>query len=133
MKKYQTKQRTQLLDFFKTNLHSQFSARQIADYFSGGGISLSSVYRNLSQMENEGILKRTFQKNSKEPLFQYLDPLQCSGYLHLVCSGCGLTSHMDNIIADNLSQSLKSNNGFMVNLHHATLYGMCENCSTIDA
>ena len=59
MKKYDTRQRDSLLDFLNQHPDQSLSVRQIAQALCARQISLSAVYRNLSQLEAEGLIART--------------------------------------------------------------------------
>lgn len=54
MAKYLTRQRRQLLDYLSWHTDEQMTARQIADALTQENISLSAVYRNLSDLEADG-------------------------------------------------------------------------------
>ncbi len=132
MKKYETKQRRMLLEFFKSNVHTAFSARQLGEIFAQEGISQSAIYRNLSQMEQENLLCRSTHAGEKEALYRYIDPVACRGHLHLVCTECGETSHVSRKVSDELSHAAKESHGFSVSFQGATLYGTCEECAPWD-
>ena len=59
MAKYLTRQRKRLLEYLSEHTDEQMSARQIADALAADEISVSAVYRNLSALEEEGLLKRS--------------------------------------------------------------------------
>ena len=54
MSKYMTKQRKALLNYLSAHADEKLSAKQIEENLSGEGISISAVYRNLSDLEKEG-------------------------------------------------------------------------------
>ncbi len=56
MAKYLTRQRKRLLEYLSEHTDEQMSARQIADALATDEISVSAVYRNLSALEEEGLL-----------------------------------------------------------------------------
>ena len=58
MSKYITKQRKLLLSFLENHVDSQLSTSQIANELKDDSISVSSVYRNLSDLELEGKVRR---------------------------------------------------------------------------
>jgi len=58
MPKYETRQRRALLSFLSNHPDEQFSARQIASELEKDGISLSAVYRNLTDLEAESRICR---------------------------------------------------------------------------
>lgn len=56
------RQRKRLLEYLSEHTDEQMSARQIADALATDEISVSAVYRNLSALEEEGLLKRSVGK-----------------------------------------------------------------------
>lgn len=72
MARYLTRQRKQLLEYLSEHTDEQMTARQIADALTAESISISAVYRNLSALEEEGILKRSIRENTREVYYQYI-------------------------------------------------------------
>ena len=56
--KYMTKQRKALLAFLSEHADEELTAKQLETALSGEGISISAVYRNLSDLEKEGKIRR---------------------------------------------------------------------------
>ena len=84
MAKYLTKQRGRLIEYLSSHTDEQITARQIADALTADEISVSAVYRNLSAMEKEGLLKRSAAENTKEAFFRYMGSDKCKNSLHLL-------------------------------------------------
>ena len=85
MARYLTRQRKQLLEYLSEHTDEQMTARQIADALTAESISISAVYRNLSALEEEGILKRSIRENTREVYYQYIAAEECKDSLHLSC------------------------------------------------
>ena len=85
MAKYLTRQRKRLLEYLSEHTDEQMSARQIADALAVDEISVSAVYRNLSALEEEGLLKRSVREGTREIFFQYIAAEECKDSLHLSC------------------------------------------------
>ena len=94
MPKYNTKQRNLLMDFLAAHPDEEFTAREIAGALSEQGISQSAVYRNLADLEEEGLLKRRTRPGGRENHFRYLGNTHCAEALHLSCKVCGRTIHL---------------------------------------
>ena len=77
MARYLTRQRKQLLKYLSEHTDEQMTARQIADALTAESISISAVYRNLSALEEEGILKRSIRENTREVYYQYIAAEGC--------------------------------------------------------
>ena len=70
MKKYMTSQRKILLEYLSRHHDRQISAKQIEEDLRLQGISLSAVYRNLSDLENENLVKRCTKGGKREVYYQ---------------------------------------------------------------
>jgi len=129
MSKYMTKQRKLLTDYLSLHADESISAGQIADALSDQ-ISKSAVYRNLSAMEAEGKVRRIVSGSSREIFYQYADAHACEGCLHLSCTKCGKTMHMQKQIADRLVDSVALNDKFSIDKGETVIYGVCAECNS---
>ena len=128
MAKYMTRQRKTLTDFLLLHADEDLSARQISLALSGDGISLSAVYRNLSELEEEGKVHRTSKGGSRDVFYRYTDANECRRHLHLSCSECGRTFHMPVEVTDRLISAVEQNTEFQIDRTGTVLYGLCKNC-----
>lgn len=128
MSKYMTKQRRSLLGYLSQHADETLSAKQIEEALSHEGISISAVYRNLSELEKEGKIRRVNQSGSREVYYQYTDSDHCRECLHLSCEKCGKTYHMNNAGAQMLIQNLARDDDFTIDKAHTVLYGICRDC-----
>lgn len=128
MRKYQTQQRKKLIAFFEENLHKSYSAHEIRKALTRENISLSAVYRNLNDMLNEGLLCKVKEENRLSDLYQYIDPVECVGVIHLKCQSCDTTFHLNRSVSNMLTTLAKENFSFEISDKKAFLYGKCNNC-----
>ena len=126
--KYMTKQRKALLRYLSQHADETVSAKQIEAALSGEGISISAVYRNLSELEREGKIRRVNQSGSREVFYQYTDGAHCRECLHLSCEKCGKTYHMNTEGAQMLVQNLAQSDAFAIDKANTVLYGVCKDC-----
>ena len=124
---YRTKQRELLLDFFAKHHDQSFSAEEIAVAVKKQGISLSAVYRNLNELEINGKVRKISKTGSRKAYYQFVDLDFCKDSLHLSCTHCGKTTHMNKCDADALANIL-SNSHFNIDKQSTVLYGVCEKC-----
>ncbi len=129
MPKYSTKQRKALVDYLLQHPDEPLSAKQIADATQSDGISLSAVYRNIAAMETEGVLRAYVREGGHEVLYRFCGADACKRSLHLTCSRCGRTTHMDAPATDALVGRVAQDAGFQVDRSATVLYGVCESCS----
>ena len=128
MAKYVTKQRRQLLDYLSRHTDEQMTARQIADALTQENISLSAVYRNLSDLEADGLLKRSVREGTRDVFYQYIAAEECKDSLHLSCRVCGKSIHLDDAEAERLLDSTLKSTGFQIDKSETILYGVCADC-----
>ena len=88
------------------------------------GLSLGTVYRNLSEFRAQGIIKSIGNVNGQERFDG-----DTTLHAHLVCSVCGAV--MDADISSNLdsgiSETMKERN-FRTESYSLTFFGTCHNC-----
>ena len=128
MAKYVTKQRRQLLDYLSRHTDEQMTARQIAGALTQENISLSAVYRNLSDLEADGLLKRSVREGTREVFYQYIAAEECKDSLHLSCRVCGKSIHLGEKEAEQLLHSTLESTGFQIDKTETILYGVCADC-----
>ena len=128
MAKYMTKQRRQLLEYLSEHTDEQMTARQMSDALSSEGISISAIYRNLSDMEKEGFLKRSVREGTREVCFQYIAAAKCQNSLHLSCCACGRSIHLGDADTERLLRDTRESTGFQIDKSETVLYGICADC-----
>lgn len=128
MSVYNTKQRKVLLEFLSNHPDEIFSATQIIDYFKNEKISLSAVYRNLSELEALGEIKKINKNGTREAYYQYIQAETCQNQIHLFCEKCEKLTHMNSRKAQNLSTEILEDVNFEINKKNTIIYGICKNC-----
>ncbi len=128
MPKYMTKQRKALLAFLEQHADEELSAKIIESELGGMGVSISAVYRNLSDLEKEGKVRRVSKSGSREVYYLYTDAHECRECLHLSCKKCGKTYHMNAECADMLINTLAQSDDFTIDKSETVLYGVCKDC-----
>ncbi len=132
MRKYATRQRSVLEDYLRSHADETLSAGQITQALAPKGISKSAVYRNLAALEAEGQVKRNAKTGSKSVFYRYLGAESCRDHLHLSCSKCGRTYHMDISATNRLVDSVAKGSDFAVDSANTVLYGVCGSCREKD-
>ena len=128
MPKYSTRQRTLLREYLAARSDEEMTAREIASALETQGISKSAVYRNLADLEEEGLLKRRTLQGSREIHYRYLGKGSCAEALHLSCKVCGRTIHMSSQETEFFVRTIAANDRFFLDRHETVLYGTCRNC-----
>lgn len=128
MAKYITKQRRLFLDYLAAHPDEPKTAKQLAEALESGGISLSAVYRNLSELEAEGKLRRISRGGAREVYYKYADAEGCKACLHLSCKKCGKIFHMGLPSATAITENLMNNERFTIDKQETVIYGVCDRC-----
>ena len=128
---YSTDQRNSILEFFDNNPDKLFSAQEILDALEDKGISRSTLYRNLLQLEKSHKIKKYVKQGSKTTYYRYLHGSECKGKIHLHCTKCENTFHMKEMEASAIVDSISKNDEFMVDKTSSIIYGTCKSCQEL--
>ena len=93
-----------------------------------GEHQLSAVYRNLSDLEADGLLKRSVREGTRDVFYQYIAAEECKDSLHLSCRVCGKSIHLGDAEAERLLDSTLKSTGFQIDKTETILYGVCADC-----
>ena len=124
---YMTSQRKVLFETLEQHRDETLSAEQIIELI-GDNASRSAVYRNLSALEKQGLIKKTTASGSNKALFRYVGSRECKDHLHLECSKCGKTYHLNLPATSALINNVLQDTKFKIDSSSTVLYGVCEKC-----
>ena len=127
---YNTEKRAEIIRLFKKCGGQAFSAEDIATAILNDGHGKSTVYRILSKLVDEGILRRISDGKTRHVTYQYVHIGTCSEHLHLKCKNCGSLIHLDEETSHKLGISILRSRGFTID-EGALLYGRCKNCEVL--
>ncbi len=130
MSKYETEQRNMLLELFKNSDHQSLSANDILKHFTDEKISISAIYRNLKQMEHDGLICKVNTKGRSEALYHYVNPHSCVGIIHLICQNCENTYHVNRHVSAMIFNMASDEFNFSITSTGTFLYGLCNRCQT---
>lgn len=125
---YNTKQRGVLIDFFESRHDQSFSAEEIVNQLKNDTISISAVYRNLTDLEKDGKIKKIAKSGTRKAFYQFVDCDECKGHLHLTCTICGKTEHLDDGNSHQIAKAVLQNSNFNLDSASTVLYGICGKC-----
>ncbi len=129
--KYETKQRHLLMAFFASHPDEAVPVSIIASTLADAGVSKASIYRNLSILENEGVIRKEAKGGFREASYRYLKAARCRQHLHLACTKCGKTFHLDLPATERLINSVQNDAQFEIDSTSTVLYGICSSCKGI--
>lgn len=130
--RYRTKQREELLAFFKDSPGRHMTAADVCEHFKekGNVIGTATVYRQLEKMVEEGILNKYIIDNNSSACFEYIDPEVCHQPVcyHCKCERCGSLIHLECGELDYVKAHILNEHGFTVDPRRTVFYGICEEC-----
>ncbi len=131
--KYKTKQRELLLDFFKSREGKHITAAEVCSFVkeSGEAIGLSTVYRQLESLVDEGIINKYVIDAGTPACFEYSGHDSHEGHegcFHCKCEKCGKLIHLHCDEMMEIQEHLSREHHFKLNPMRTVLYGLCEDC-----
>ena len=124
---YVTSLRKVLFEVLEQHRDEALSADQIL-LFMGDHASRSAVYRNLSALEKQGLIKKVAVSGSNKAMYRYTGSKECRDHLHLECSKCGKTYHLKMPATNALIDGVMQDANFRIDTKCTVLYGVCEKC-----
>lgn len=88
-------------------------------------ISLGTVYRNLNQLAECGLLLKLPMPTGGDRFDGRLDD-----HLHIICSGCGAVSDIELADLSGLDSEVERQTGFAVKSRTMVFAGLCPTCHT---
>jgi Fur family ferric uptake transcriptional regulator len=90
------------------------------------GVNLSTVYRNLEVLEQVGLVTHAHIGHGAPTYHSVGEQV----HIHLVCDRCGCIESVDASVADPFLDELRTRSGFVTEVSHVALHGICRDCST---
>jgi Fur family ferric uptake transcriptional regulator len=95
---------------------------------SGARLDRSTVYRTLEALEDGGLLSHSHLGHG--PSVYHL--AEDAAHQHLICRRCGVTVTLPEEEAGLLASAITDSTGFVADLNHFALSGLCADCATIE-
>ena len=92
---------------------------------TASGVNLSTVYRTLEVLEQVGLVTHAHIGHGA-PTYHVVDD---TPHIHLVCSRCRKVESIDGDDFAKYANKLENDNGFVVNISHVALHGLCKKCA----
>ena len=128
MQKYSTCQLKLLLEYLRQHPDDTFCAQRLAETLADKGISVSAIYRNLTALEEDGLVRRTQSDGCRHICYRYVAADECVSHLHMSCSECGRTFHMEVPLTRSLIENVERASDFTIDSSSTVLYGVCGRC-----
>ena len=91
-------------------------------------VSLSTIYRTLEVLDEAGLVTHAHLHHGS-PTYHSVDE---EPHVHLVCTGCGAIGQQPVEVAATLAARLQEATGFVVDVSHLAVHGLCAHCSDDD-
>jgi Fur family ferric uptake transcriptional regulator len=92
---------------------------------TAAGVNITTVYRTLELLEDLGLVTHTHLSHGS-PTYHSAGENQ---HVHLVCRVCGHVDEVPPSTLDRLVATLATERGFLVDVGHVALFGMCATCA----
>ena len=122
-----TPQRTAILHEIDKAGHIDVESLYEILHLNFPSISLATVYKNINQMSDLGILDSIKVPNHKQQYELTKEP-----HIHLACDSCGSVMDMHKCIEE-LMSSAEGASGYRLNHSSVVLNGLCPSCQTKSA
>lgn len=131
IKKRQTKQKDIVINYLKNNTQKHITAEKILIDLKkeNENVSQATIYRILSDLTREGLVRKYMAADNKCSCYQYVNNIdKCLMHYHLICDKCGEITHFENKEIEKIKDDILKNEEFDLNLQKVMLYGKCKNC-----
>lgn len=129
-KRYKTRQKSAILDFFIKNRDRHVTAYDISNHLkeSGTSVGVATVYRHIDSLMSDGLLQKHILDDGRGAVYQYIGDSECAEHFHLKCDSCGELIHMECSQIRKLYVHVMRDHDFGVNSHKTVFYGKCGDC-----
>ena len=127
-----TKQKALILDCLIENTHIHITVDDVCELLKArnAAVGRATVYRNLNQLESDGIVKKYTFMSKKGACFQYLGAQSiCKEHYHLMCDKCGEVKHIEEHSIQKILHEIQTKYSFIINDTKTMFYGVCSRCS----
>ncbi len=122
---YNTQNRKLILEYIKQDKYVSVSDIYNELTNRGKKINKSTIYRYIDYLEQEKLIIRHIDTNTKKTYLQYVgDNQTCRGHLHMKCKECGLTVHLPT----DLLTKTEELHEFDVEYDTSIIQGTCKIC-----
>lgn len=130
---YQTKNKKRIWEFILAQKGIQFNANDVYRHFmaSDHPISVPTIYRQLDKLTAEGQLKKYRTGESNTAFYYYVGKREEAHFQTLMkCTACGQTVPLKCHTVEQLTDHVRDQHHFYIELESTMLYGKCAQCMT---
>jgi Fur family ferric uptake transcriptional regulator len=122
-----TPQRVRVLDVVRAQGHVTPDEVVAALAAQGMPTPASTVYRSLDALQELGLVTHT-HVDHRVPSYHLVEH---GAHVHLACRRCGWVGEADPAGAAGFVEELRSRQGFVADLTHAAIHGLCAQCAEV--
>ncbi len=122
---YSTRSKKRILEFFSSSPQSSFTLSAIILHCDD--IPKSSVYRIVDCLEKDGELRVVGVSDKRERLYQISNRMSCPNHMHIRCTLCGKTVHIDETTSNEIEALLETRLGYS-DCFSTVFKGKCSEC-----
>ena len=132
--KYNTKQRSELINYLESVPGQHVTISDMCDYFEGigSGIGRTTIYRQMERLVDEGIVNKYIIDANSPACFEYIkkeehghEETDC---FHCKCEKCGKLIHLHCDELRMIKRHLEKHHSFFLDPLRTVFYGVCEDC-----
>ncbi len=132
-KSYNTKQKSEILNFLIKNSGKHFTADEIVSNMSSTGINVgkSTVYRFLEKLTTEQRVRKYEISKNDSACYEYTgneNNSHCMSHYHLKCTSCDRLFHINCHTLNSINEHILRDHYFTVDNTKTVLYGTCKDC-----
>ncbi|HEX6500352.1 MAG TPA: Fur family transcriptional regulator [Micromonosporaceae bacterium] len=92
------------------------------------GVNITTVYRTLELLEELGLVTHAHLSHGA-PTYHAVGEDQ---HAHLVCRRCGGVGEVASATLTPMAETIRTEHGFLIDLAHVALFGVCAQCGAKD-
>lgn len=127
---YQTRQQEAVTGLFENRQAQCLTADEAYRLLveSGMDVGKTTVYRAITKLCDQGILRRYAPQSSSDAARYQYNPCRES-HLHIRCSSCGAMEHLHCGDVEAFAAHIRAHHGFVLDEGRTMLCGLCESCA----
>lgn len=128
--KYKTKQQAAIKECLELHKDNYVTVHEIENYLKKNhyAVGLTTIYRHLEKMEQEGLVARINVEKQTGACFRYIVNDNEEGF-YIECEKCGQVTKMECHHLAELYHHVSEDHHFSINPKRTVFYGKCDKCA----
>ena len=130
---YKTKQKAELCAFLMSKAGEHVTVSDVCKHFEEQGkpIGVTTVYRQLDKMVEEGLVNKYVLDGKSSACYEYVSDQDMDAHIscyHCKCDKCGKLIHLHCGEIEALIKHIEASHDFSINPKRTVFYGLCDAC-----